>query len=192
MQRVLPKDAILIPRSAQQVFSGQIFDVYQWPQQLFDGQLTTFEMLRRPDTVLIMAVKDGQLVMLHEQQPNRQARTNLPGGRVEPTDASWLAAAQRELLEETGLRFASWRLVDVIQPQTKIEWFVATYIAWDFESQQQSQHDAGERITMELLTLPEVKQAAVRISAYESSLLRGAADVEDLLRLPEFEGAIIS
>lgn len=38
-----------IPPNAQRVFSGKIFDVYQWPQPLFDGSIATFEVAKRLD-----------------------------------------------------------------------------------------------------------------------------------------------
>ena len=46
-ERTLPAGAHLIPPEAKCVFRGKIFDVYQWPQRLYDGSTATFEMLRR-------------------------------------------------------------------------------------------------------------------------------------------------
>ncbi len=37
MRKYIPDDTILVPRNAELVFSGKVFDVYQWPQELFDG-----------------------------------------------------------------------------------------------------------------------------------------------------------
>ena len=51
-ERVLPKGARLIPPEADRVFRGEIYEVYQWPQKMPDGSVETFEMLRRPDTVM--------------------------------------------------------------------------------------------------------------------------------------------
>lgn len=45
-----------IPSHAVKVFSGVIFDVYQWQQELFNGETATFEALRRPSTVVIIPV----------------------------------------------------------------------------------------------------------------------------------------
>ena len=52
-ERVLPKGARLIPREAGCVFRGEIYEVHQWPQKMPDGSVKTFEMLRRPDTVMV-------------------------------------------------------------------------------------------------------------------------------------------
>lgn len=56
-ERVLPKGARLIPREAELVFRGEIYKVYQWPQKMPDGSVKTFEMLRRPDTVMVIALE---------------------------------------------------------------------------------------------------------------------------------------
>ena len=56
MRKYIPEWAKLVPKEAKKVFSGVIYDVYQWPQEMFDGSMQTFEMLGRPDTVKILAV----------------------------------------------------------------------------------------------------------------------------------------
>jgi hypothetical protein len=61
VRAVVPKNAKVIPKQAQRVFKGQIFDVYQWPQKLFDGSTQTFEMLKRPDTLTVLAIKNDKL-----------------------------------------------------------------------------------------------------------------------------------
>src|SRR5487761_1525106 len=101
MKKLIPPNAILIPDNATQVFEGQSLDVYQWLQKMCDGSTKTFEMLKRPDTVQIVAIKDGKIVMVDDEQPNRAACVHFPGGILDKDDVSWLAAAKRELVEET-------------------------------------------------------------------------------------------
>lgn len=50
-----------IPINARRVFKGIIFDVYQWEQKMFDGNFKTFEMLKRPNTVEIIAIRDNKI-----------------------------------------------------------------------------------------------------------------------------------
>lgn len=69
MRKTLPPNAILIPDTAKQVFAGVIFDVYQWPQTMFDGRTETFEMLRRPDTVKVLLVRSNQILLINDAQP---------------------------------------------------------------------------------------------------------------------------
>ena len=94
-ERVLPKGARLIPREADCIFRGEIYKVYQWPQKMPDGSVETFEMLRRPDTVMVIALDEaGDVLVIDEKQPGGIVRKNhLPVGRVDSSDESVLVAA---------------------------------------------------------------------------------------------------
>lgn len=194
MQRIVPTDAHLIPDHAELKFQGKLFGVYQWQQELFDGSTATFEMVRRPDTVVVLAVKDGKLVMIREQQPGHPQVVDLPGGRVDPGE-EWLDAAKRECAEELGLSFKSWRLVGVQQPVIKMEWFVVVYLATDLEEVFSAQHDAGEKITIEFKDVAEAKKVFAAnpsyFAAYLGNLFEGVNTLEDLQALPEFKGKAI-
>ena len=54
LRRPLPEQRI--PDDAVKVFSGKIFNTYQWPQRLYDGTETIFEAIRRPDSVNILPI----------------------------------------------------------------------------------------------------------------------------------------
>ena len=191
MKKILPEGAVLIPDTAKKVFDGEIFDVYQWPQKMFDGSTETFEMLRRPDTVQIIGVRDNKLVMVKDEQPNRPSRTHFPGGRVDEEDESWLAAAQREVLEETGMTFKNWKLIFVNQPFTKIEQFVPWFVATEVIDQTQPKPDAGERIELVDLTFDDVRSSVFKGRGYVSyaiPIFAEARSLEDLINKPEFKG----
>lgn len=157
-ERVLPRGARLIPPGADCVFRGEIYEVHQWPQKMPDGSVTTFEMLRRPDTVMVVALDEaGDVLVIDEKQPGGIVRENhLPVGRVDPSDESVLAAAQRELREETGWTFADWRLLDVVQMEKKIEWFTYLFLATGALHRAAQHLDAGEDITVKSAPLAEV------------------------------------
>lgn len=193
LKKVVPERAVLIPKEATRVFKGQIFDVYQWPQQMFDGSFQTFEMLRRPDTLQIIAIKDGKIVILEEEQPNLPPYFSIPGGRHDVAGETTLQAAQRELLEETGLTFASWKLVDVFQNAAKIEHFVYTYVASDFLDQVKTHLDVGEKIQVNYMDLEKVKRMCddPKAKGLPKELLVNLAHIDDLLTLPEFTGQAI-
>lgn len=157
MRTFIPKDVKLIPPEAKRVFQGVIYDVYQWPQEMFDGSTATFEMLKRPDTVRVLAIKDDKIVVQEQEQPHAGFFYDLPSGRHDIEAEDELAAAQRELLEETGMAFNTWKLIQAFQPHTKIEWLVYTFLATDFESEVPQKLDAGEKITVTLKTLDEIK-----------------------------------
>lgn len=191
MRKTLPSHARTVPDAAERVFKGVIFDVYQWSQKMFDGSEATFEMLRRPDTVQVIAIKNGKLVMIHDEQPNRDVELSFPGGRADE-DVSWLAAAQRELREETGLSCKHWRLIAVYQPLQKIEQFVAWFIATDVANGEHQQLDSGERITVELLDFDDVRTRIFGTEfpslSYAMPLFLQHERLDDLLNAPVFRG----
>ncbi len=192
MKKTVPKNAILIPDNAERVFSGAIFDVYQWPQTMFDGSTKTFEMLKRPDTVQIIAVKEGKLVLVDDEQPGRTPRLHFPGGRAD-NDDSWLSAAQREMREETGLVFKDWKLVNVVQPIPKIEWFAPWFLAINFEHEVAQEVDSdGEKITVSLKDFAEVRGMILSGSEptmqYALPLFNTIASLDQLLAMSVFVG----
>lgn len=190
MKKVVPDDAVLIPENAEPVFRGRIFDVYQWPQSLFDGSMVTFEMLRRADTVVIIGIDQDTILIADDRQPTTRI-VKFPGGRVDPTDTSVVAAAQRELLEETGYSFVDWKLVRVYQPEVKIEHFVYIFVASGAIGRAEPRQDAGEQISLKLLPFDEVKRLAMDNVGYigrARELFEAAGDCGDLLALSEFRG----
>jgi len=190
MKKVIPVDAILIPDEGKCVFRGVIYEAYQWSQKMFDGSSETFEMLKRPDTVQIIAVKDNKLVIIKDQQPGRPAQIFPPRGRVDTSDSSWLAAAKRELKEETGMVFRTWRMIEVTQPAAKIEWFVATFLATDLTGQNEQELDAGERINVWLETIEQARELSLNGTyvSYLRPFFARISSMQELLALPEFKG----
>ncbi len=191
MQKIIPADSVLVPDAADRVFEGKIFDVYQWPQEMFDGSSHTFEMLKRPDTVSVICVVDDKILVIDDEQPHHGSRKSFPGGRVDESDTSIKAAAQREVLEETGYSFKNWRLVRVSQPYRKMEWFVHVWLAWDVAGKQDSNLDAGEKITLHNLAFNELKELVINRTGYlgESiSLFENTENLDQLLSLPKFMG----
>lgn len=195
MKKIIPKDSVLVPDNAELSFRGMIFDVYQWPQQLFDGSEHRFEMLKRPDTVNAICVVDGKILVIDDEQPHLGSRQSFPGGRIDPEDASVLAAARREILEETGYSFKNWRLIKAAQPYRKMEWFVYTMLAWEDTGKQEPSPDPGEKITLSRLSFDELKSLTLKKGHLGQSYLgesmdifEAAQDLDGLLALPEFDG----
>lgn len=195
MKKVIPEDAVLVPDQAERVFEGMIFDVYQWPQKLFDGSEYRFEMLKRPDTVSVICVVDDSVLVIDDEQPHLGSRKSFPGGRIDAVDADTLAAAKREIKEETGYSFKNWRLVKVSQPYRKVEWFVHVWLAWDVADKQDPEPDPGEKISVGQLSFDELKAAVLDDSdswrsylGESRDLFKGLDSLDDLLALSEFSG----
>lgn len=176
MRKFIPENAKLIPEEAELAFRGKIYDVYQWPQEMYDGSTATFEMLRRPDTVKIIAMVsdteqralslpgntglERKFVVTRQKQPRKDWFYDFPGGRVDESDENELVAAKREMEEETGLKFRNWKLVGVEQPFAKIDWLVYTFLASELIGQGKQQLDAGEKIDVFLATIEEIREMA--------------------------------
>lgn len=191
MRKILPANPILIPDHAKKVFSGVIHDIYQWQEELFDGREVTYEMNRRPDTVRTIGIVGDKLLMIHDHQPHKGKNFGFPGGRTnDKLDESWLAAAQREMKEETGYLFANWRLIQVTQPEPKSERFVVTYLAWDPTKSEAELDEGGERIDVELADFQTAKDTVFKggLLASLESIFRNLNSLEDLKNLPEFKG----
>jgi ADP-ribose pyrophosphatase len=189
MRKIIPKNARLIPPQAKRVFKGIMFDVYQWPQTMFDGSVETFEMLKRPDTTKVLAVRNDKLVILEEEQPGRSPFIGLPGGIHDHQNEDEFAAIKRELAEEAGLTFKTWKLIQVKQLQPKIDHFVYLFLATDFEKEVPRHLDAGEKITVTYRTLEEVKELSHADNArpLANEILSQLSSLDDLLELPEYQ-----
>lgn len=191
MKKKIPAGSVLIPEKAVRVFRGKIFDVYQWEQELYDGSTHTFEMLKRPDTVEVILVRGTQILLVRDEQPNRVALIDFPGGRVDPGE-TWETAAKRELLEETGFSCSLWKLIDVMQPEHKLEWFIAIYVAQEITTEQKPQLDAGEKVELLWREFDEVRQAVLLgrepSMNYLLPFFAKVKSVDDLVGLPEYIG----
>lgn len=184
MRIYTPPDARLIPDQAIRVFSGTIYDVYQWDQELFDGTSKVFEMLKRPDTVEVIGVVEGSIIINYEEQPDMKFITT-PGGRHDEPEETELEAAKREMQEETGYQFASWKLVGARQAATKIEHMIYTFVATDVTAVGDKNLDAGERIETKLVSFPDVKNLITDPEfKYCPQVLAEAGTLEELLNLP--------
>lgn len=190
MRSVIPHNANLVPKNAKRVFKGIIFDVYHWEQELFDGKKATFEMLKRPDTVKVLAIKGDKVVGILDEQPGRSAHVTLPGGRHDRAKETELDCAKRELLEETGMTFKNWRLISAIQPSHKIEHVIYTFLATDFESQVDATPDTGgERIELKELPFAEAKLMGLgEVGTYwPTEIFKYVNDMRELRELPEYK-----
>lgn len=179
----------LIPKEAKRVFKGIMYDVYHWPQKLYDGSTATFEMLWRQDSVKVIAIKDGKIIVLDEEQPGIPRNLALPGGRHDIESETELECAKREVKEETGLTFKNWKLIDVKQLSIEIDWCLYIYVASEPLEQQDVHLDAGEDITMHTLTYDEVTRLdpSYRTFAHAIELIKKAGSIDGLLALPEYK-----
>lgn len=91
--------------SPRTVYRGKVVEVVRERWGDFEA-----EIVEHPDSVAVVAVDLEGFVTLVRQlrAPARQRLLELPAGKVDP-DEGPLAAARRELAEETGLRGGTWQ-----------------------------------------------------------------------------------
>jgi ADP-ribose pyrophosphatase YjhB (NUDIX family) len=155
-----------LPKQAKLVFKGKIFDVYQWPQRMYDGSVTTFEALKRPDGVRIIATQGNKIILNQEKQPNAKKAIGTFGGRVDAGETP-LACAKRELLEEAGLESKDWKLLKTVElyPE-KMDCKIYTFIAKNCRKTKKPSLDPGEKIKTVSVNLEKFIKIAQTKSPY--------------------------
>lgn len=155
MKIIRPPSNQPMPDSAKKVFSGILFDVYQWEQKQFDGSVKTFEKLFRNDTVGVIALTpDKKFILTKQEQPGMRPFIGTSGGIVDDNEELY-EAAKRELLEETGYESKDWELYEATQPTTKIDWAIFLFIARNCKKVSDPRLDAGEKVKVVELSFDE-------------------------------------
>jgi ADP-ribose pyrophosphatase len=175
-KRPLPQGVHRHSEKAKKVFSGIRFDVYQWPQKLFDGTYATFEVVKRNDTVVVIPIVDEKVILVKELQPHwTTPGLALIAGMVEDGE-DLQKAAKRELEEETGMIFHNFDLVHVTQAVPAVEWNMYTFIATGYKSEQAKKLDSGEQNEVVNVTFDELIQLT-----RERGLLYPPSFIEDFI-----------
>lgn len=109
------KKAIIL--SSKLSFKGRIFNVYTDKVQEPNGTVNTRQVIRHSGSVVILALdastnpKDPDVILIRQyRHAAGQYLLELPAGRIEPGEKP-LAAAKREMIEETGFRAKKWSLL---------------------------------------------------------------------------------
>jgi ADP-ribose pyrophosphatase len=112
------------------------------------------EVLRRPGSVVVVAVDGGLVVVVRQTRAGAGERTlELPAGSVEDGESPGEAAA-RELVEECGLTASSWRELGSFwaAPDYSTE-FVHAFEATELVDVGIGEREEGDDLVMERLPL---------------------------------------
>lgn len=188
MQIKRPAPEQPIPSEAKAVFRGTIFTVYQWEQELFDGTKEIFEKIGRSDTVSVIPVtKTGEILLTKQEQPGLiQPFWGTAGGRIDGTETP-LAAAKRELLEETGYTSDDIILWRSMQPSGMIDWAIYIFVARNCTWQQEQQLDGGEKIEVIAFSFDQFVEKALSEEFRDTEVTLQILKLKEANRLSELK-----
>ena len=150
-----------LPPGAKMVFKGEIFEVWQWEQKMFDGSTQVFEKIKRPDSADVIAVVRDKILIESQEQPHREPFVCIPGGRCDENEDAF-DAAKRELLEETGYISDTWIPFRERRPFASLIWTIHTFIARDCKYVQEPHLDAGEKIGVKMVSFDDFLELSQR------------------------------
>ncbi len=176
-----------MPEKAKRVFEGQIFDVYQWEQEVYDGSTMTFERIARPDTVVIFPIlESGEVLLVEDSQPGRSTLLTAPAGRLEEGETPE-EAALRELKEETGYVPDAIELLYAYQPYNKMDWMIHVFVGKPCRKVAEQNLDAGEKISLKPVTVDQLFAMAVSgeyaMDQFDVRVLRAMQNPDEIERL---------
>jgi ADP-ribose pyrophosphatase len=147
--------------SSKLAYKGKVFSVFTDKVEEPGGSINTRDVIRHNGSIVILAVDESKNPndpdIVFERQYRHaagQILVELPAGRVEPKEAP-LAAAKRELIEETGYRAKRWTLLTkyFASPGFLGEW-MQIYLARDIR-EGAATPEPDENIEVFRLTLSE-------------------------------------
>ncbi len=139
----------------KKVFQGEIFSVWQWKQELYDGSKKIFEKVSRTDAGSIIGVlPDKRILLVWDEQPHREGYLTPAGGRVESGESPEEAAI-RELREETGYEAEQLVPLYSVKPYGKVEFAIHCFIGKNLKKGGEPALEAGEKISLRFFTFDE-------------------------------------
>lgn len=159
---------------------------YDWLENPRNGHTLKATVLEAPDWVNVVALTpQGELVVVRQYRfGTGEITLEIPAGIIDEGEESRQAAA-RELLEETGYRSENWQYLGWISPNPAfLNNRCHHWLAQDVEQAADPALDAGENLTVEVLSLEEIhkeiKKGFFR-QALAVSALSQVFDLRDLL-----------
>jgi len=120
--------------SGESVFDGALLHVRKDEVTLPDGKTAVREYFTHPGAVAVVPMTEDGCVILERQfrYPVGRIVTEIPAGKLDSPDEDRLAAAKRELKEETGYEAESWAKIGDYTPAAAYsDEVISLYLARD-------------------------------------------------------------
>lgn len=107
-----------VKTDSQEIFDGAIVHLFKDTVTLPNGHPASREVIRHIGAVAVVPLTDDGKVIVEKQfrYPLDQVITEIPAGKLDSFTEDRLAAAQRELQEETGYTAKEWTLLGDFHP----------------------------------------------------------------------------
>lgn len=91
--------------SSKPIYKGKVISLQVDTVTLPNGGTSTREIVRHPGGVSVLALLDGKMLVVEQyRKPLGKSQIEIPAGKLDKDGEDPLAAAKRELEEETGYR----------------------------------------------------------------------------------------
>ena len=138
--------------SSQLLFDAPIIAVRKDELAMPNEQVAYRDVVEHMGAVAVAAVNDaGEIAMVHQYRHAVKRRLwELPAGLLDVKDESELAGAQRELVEEAGLKAAQWSvLADIVTSPGFCEETARVYLAQDLTEVERPEAFGDEEAEMD-------------------------------------------
>ncbi len=168
--------------SSKKVYDGSFLKIYQDQALMPDGSHSLREYVVHPGASMMIPYcrQSNSVYMVHQYRYSmKQHYLELPAGKRDG-DEDFLATAQRELAEETGLIATQWTHMISVHPAIGYtNEVIECFVAEDLELNEQHL-DEGEFLQVQKISLPELME---KIKKGE---LKDAKTVHALLYFTQF------
>lgn len=169
--------------SSQEGFHGKVINVEHWQVRLPNGQTALREVVKHRGAAAIVPVDDQGNVTLVCQHRVAVGRFTweIPAGKLDYAGEDMLAAAKRELEEETGLHAQNWQLlVDMDTTPGFCNEHIGIYLATGL-SQHHMHTDEDEFLNVDRVPLSEAVRRVMAGEIHDSKTIAGLMMAWNLL-----------